>query len=119
MTKAKKPWRKKAKKFYRLQDSPLYKLQSKKKLAKLLFTSVTALRGMTDKSVPHYEYWEEKRPMDQRDRCVVLMKASIKHKAASLISWLVSKHLTMCMPRSLRKPMSLMQLHIEVPEPSV
>lgn len=61
MKKAKKPWRKKAKKFYRLQDSPIYKLQSKKKLAKLLFTSVTALRGMTDKSIPHYEYWEEKK----------------------------------------------------------
>ncbi len=61
MTKAKKPWRKKAKKFYQIQDSPLYKMQSKKKLAKLLFTSVSALKGMTDKSVPHYEYWEEEK----------------------------------------------------------
>lgn len=62
MPKTKKPWRKKATKFYQLHDSPLYKMQSKKQLAELLFTSVTALRGMTDKSVPHYEYWEEKKP---------------------------------------------------------
>jgi hypothetical protein len=61
MTKAKKPWRKKAKKFYPLQNSPFYRLESKKKLAALLFTSVTALKGMTDKSVPHYEYWEEEK----------------------------------------------------------
>lgn len=61
MPKAKKPWRKKAKKFYPKMDSPLYGLQSKKKLAELLFTSLTALRGMTDKSVPHYEYWEEEK----------------------------------------------------------
>jgi len=61
MTKAKKPWRKKAKKFYPLQDSPLYKMQSKRKLAALLFTSITALKGMTDKSIPHYEYWEEEK----------------------------------------------------------
>ncbi|MEO0417985.1 MAG: reverse transcriptase family protein [Pseudomonadota bacterium] len=59
MTKSKKPWRRKARKFYRLEDSQFYKMQSKKKLAKLLFTSVAALKGMTDKSVPHYEYWEE------------------------------------------------------------
>jgi len=39
MSKAKKPWRKKAKKFYQIQDSPFYKMQSKKKLAALLFTS--------------------------------------------------------------------------------
>lgn len=61
MSKAKKPWRKKAKKFYQLQDSPFYKMQRKKDLADLLFTSVTALRGMTDKSVPHYEYWGEEK----------------------------------------------------------
>lgn len=61
MAKAKKPWRKKAKKFYPLQDSPIYEMHSKKKLAELLFTSVKALRGMTDKSVPHYEYWEEEK----------------------------------------------------------
>lgn len=61
MAKAKKPWRKKAKKFYQLQDSHFYKLPSKKKLAELLFTSVTALKGMTDKSIPHYEYWEEQK----------------------------------------------------------
>lgn len=62
MTKAKKPWRKKAKKFYPIQDSPFYKMRSKKKLAAVLFTSETALKGMTDKSVPHYEYWEEEKP---------------------------------------------------------
>lgn len=61
MPKAKKPWRKKAKKFYSLQDSPFYRMESKKKLAALLFTSVKALKGMTDKSVPHYEYWEEEK----------------------------------------------------------
>lgn len=61
MSKAKKPWRKKAKKFYPLQNSPFYKMQSKKKLAELLFTSVAALNGMTDKSVSHYEYWEEEK----------------------------------------------------------
>lgn len=61
MQKRKKPWRKKAKKFYRLQGSPLYKISTKKKLAELLFTSVAALRGMTDKSVPHYHYWEEEK----------------------------------------------------------
>lgn len=61
MKKAKKPWRRKAKKFYRLEDSQFYKLQSKKKLAKLLFTSVTALRGLSDKSIAHYEYWEEEK----------------------------------------------------------
>jgi len=62
MAKAKKPWRKKAKKFYQIQDSPFYKMQSEKKLAALLLTSVTALKGMTDKSVPHYEYWEKEKP---------------------------------------------------------
>lgn len=61
MTGQKKPWRRKAKKFYRLEDSQFYKLQSKKKLATLLFTSVTALEGMADKSVQHYEYWEEEK----------------------------------------------------------
>lgn len=62
MTKAKKPWRRKAKKFYQLKDGPLYGMRSKRKLATLLFTSVTALKGMTDKSIPHYEYWEEEKP---------------------------------------------------------
>jgi len=62
MGKVKKPWRKKAKKFYRLEDSPLYKIQSKKKLAYILFTSVVALKGMTDKTIAHYEYWEEEKP---------------------------------------------------------
>ena len=61
MAKAKKPYRKKAKKFYSIEDSPFYGLKSKKKLAELLFTSVAALKGMTDKSVPHYEYWEEEK----------------------------------------------------------
>ncbi|MXO91099.1 reverse transcriptase family protein [Pontixanthobacter aquaemixtae] len=61
MSKTKKPWRRKAKKFYPLEASPFYKLQSKKRLASLLFTSLTALRGMADKSVPHYEYWEEQK----------------------------------------------------------
>lgn len=61
MPKPKKPWRKKAKKFYPLESSPLFKLQTKKKLAEALFTSVAALRGMTDKSVSHYQYWEEKK----------------------------------------------------------
>lgn len=61
MAKAKKPWRKKAKKFYPLEDSPFYRMQSKKKLATLLHTSVTALSGMIDKTIPHYEYWEEKK----------------------------------------------------------
>jgi len=62
MAKAKKPWRKKAKKFYPLESSPFYKLQRKRDLAELLLTSVKALEGMTDKSVPHYEYWEEEKP---------------------------------------------------------
>lgn len=62
MTKAKKPWRKKAKKFYSLESSPFYKLERKKDLADLLLTSVAALKGMTDKSVQHYEYWEEEKP---------------------------------------------------------
>lgn len=62
MAKAKKPWRKKAKKFYPLESSPFYMLQRKRDLADLLFTSVKALEGMTDKSVPHYEYWEEEKP---------------------------------------------------------
>jgi len=61
MGKAKKPWRKKAKKFYSLDSSPFYQLQSKKKLAKLLHTSVAAMKGMADKSVTHYEYWEEEK----------------------------------------------------------
>lgn len=61
MTKAKKPWRKKAKKFYHLEDSPLYKIQTKKKLATVLFTTIAAMRGMTDKTVAHYEYWEEEK----------------------------------------------------------
>jgi hypothetical protein len=61
MTKARKPWRKKAKKFYDLKQSPLYKLQRRKDLAELLFTSIKALEGITDKSVPHYEYWEEEK----------------------------------------------------------
>ena len=61
MKKTKKPWRRKAKKFYPLEDSPLYKIQSKKKLTELLFTSVTALKGITDKSISHYEYWEEEK----------------------------------------------------------
>lgn len=59
MAKAKKPWRKKAKNFHRPENSALHKISSPKKLAELLFTSETALIGMTDKSVPHYEYWEE------------------------------------------------------------
>lgn len=57
----KKPWRRKAKKFYQLRDSPLYGIQSKKKLSEILFTSIAALKGMTDKTVPHYEYWEEEK----------------------------------------------------------
>jgi len=61
VSKAKKPWRNKAKKFYPLQSSPFYKMESKKKLAAVLHTSLKALRGMTDKSVPHYEYWEEQK----------------------------------------------------------
>jgi len=60
--KPKKPWRKKAKKFYSLQDSPLFGVQAKKSLADILFTSEGALLGMTDKSIPHYEYWEEEKP---------------------------------------------------------
>lgn len=60
--KPKKPWRKKAKKFYPLKQSPLYKLRSKKRLADVLFTSVAGLRGMTDEAVSHYQYWEEKKP---------------------------------------------------------
>lgn len=59
--KAKKPWRKKPKKFHQLEDSQLYKLLTKKKLAELLFTSVAALKGMTNKSIQHYEYWEEEK----------------------------------------------------------
>ena len=62
MAKAKKPWRKKAKKFYPLERSPFYRLQRRKDLADLLLTSVTALEGMTDKSVQHYVYWEEEKP---------------------------------------------------------
>lgn len=70
MSKAKKPWRRKAKKFYPLEASPFYKLPSKEKLASILFTSQAALRGMTDKSVPHYEYWEEeKRDGSMRPLC--------------------------------------------------
>jgi hypothetical protein len=61
MAKAKKPWRKKASKRYALQDSSLYKLTKKKTLAELLCTSLTALRGMADESVQHYEYWEEEK----------------------------------------------------------
>ena len=61
MAKAKKPWRKKAKKFYRLEDSPLYKIQTKKKLAAVLLTTIAAMKGMTDKTIGHYEYWEEKK----------------------------------------------------------
>ncbi|UWR35322.1 reverse transcriptase family protein (plasmid) [Sulfitobacter sp. W027] len=62
MAKARKPWRKKAMKFYGIEQSPFYMLQRKRDLADLLFTSVRALEGMTDKSVPHYEYWEEEKP---------------------------------------------------------
>lgn len=62
MVKSKKPWRKKAKKFYELKDSPLFGIKTKKKLADILFTSEVALRGMIDKSVPHYEYWQEEKP---------------------------------------------------------
>ena len=62
MSKKQKPWRKKAQKFYPIRQSPFYKLQKKAKLAELLFTSVTALEGMIDKSIPHYEYWEEEKP---------------------------------------------------------
>lgn len=62
MSKPKKPWRKKAKKSYSLQNSPLYNIRTKKDLATILFTSEAALRGMTDKSIPHYEYWEEEKP---------------------------------------------------------
>jgi len=62
VTKPKKPWRRKAKKFYDLKDSPLFGIRTKKKLATILFTSEAALGGMTDKSKPHYEYWEEEKP---------------------------------------------------------
>lgn len=61
MPKAKKPWRQKAKVFYPLELSSFYRLERKKDLAKILHTSVEALRGMTDNSVAHYEYWEEEK----------------------------------------------------------
>ena len=70
MAKTKKPWRQKAKKFYPLQSSPFYKMQSKKKLAALLLTSEAALKGMIDKTIPHYDYWEaEKSDGSTRPLC--------------------------------------------------